>query len=220
MCPSEGASVRSCTCRRLSSYSDEADVDADRGVDVLDQEQVRWESLSDEERRIEDESYGTTRANVGTTGPAVVSVSGVIASLAVSRVHSPRHRASASYSSPHLSRRSCTSDCVQRLATRRMLVLRPVESSTNRRLLRGASWLTASSGRQSAVERQLPESTAIGRGCPCVREAPLVRRPIRGPRVCTNGNMPSDQGICGGRGGSRTNRPDWCVVPDRLRFAL
>ena len=39
--------------------------------------------MSEEERRIEDDIYGIPRASLGTTGPAVVSVNGVIASLAV-----------------------------------------------------------------------------------------------------------------------------------------
>jgi len=52
-------------------------------LDMLDQGELRRESMSDDERRVHDDIYGITRAGLGTTGPAVVSVNGVVASLAV-----------------------------------------------------------------------------------------------------------------------------------------
>jgi molybdopterin-synthase adenylyltransferase len=52
-------------------------------LDLLDQEQMARDSMSPEQRAADDEIYGIERAGLEETGPAVVSVNGVIASLAV-----------------------------------------------------------------------------------------------------------------------------------------
>jgi molybdopterin/thiamine biosynthesis adenylyltransferase len=52
-------------------------------LDLLDQEQMARDSMSPEQRAADDEIYGIERAAVEQTGPAVVSVNGVVASVAV-----------------------------------------------------------------------------------------------------------------------------------------
>ena len=52
-------------------------------LDLLDQRQIRLEQMTDEEREIERRIYGLSVDALGSTGPAIVSVNGVVASLAV-----------------------------------------------------------------------------------------------------------------------------------------
>jgi len=51
--------------------------------DVLDQQEIRRDSMSPEQREVHDRIYGVKRGALGETGPMVVSVNGVVASLAV-----------------------------------------------------------------------------------------------------------------------------------------
>jgi len=50
---------------------------------LLDQEDIRRASLPDDARRAHDDVYGIKQSALGDTGPAVVSVNGAVASLAV-----------------------------------------------------------------------------------------------------------------------------------------
>jgi ThiF family len=50
---------------------------------VLDQQEMRRDSMSPEQREVHDRIYGVKRGALGETGPMVVSVNGVVASLAV-----------------------------------------------------------------------------------------------------------------------------------------
>src|SRR5436305_1469457 len=50
---------------------------------VLDQQEMRRDSMSPEQREVHDRIYGVKRGALGDTGPMVVSVNGVVASLAV-----------------------------------------------------------------------------------------------------------------------------------------
>lgn len=52
-------------------------------LDLLDQEQMARDSMSPEQRAAHDEIYGVERAALDRSGPAVVSINGVVASLAV-----------------------------------------------------------------------------------------------------------------------------------------
>ena len=52
-------------------------------LDLLDQEQMTRDSMSPEQRAADDEIYGVERAALDQTGPAVVSINGVVASLGV-----------------------------------------------------------------------------------------------------------------------------------------
>lgn len=52
-------------------------------LDLLDQEQMARDSMSPEQLAADDEIYGVARAALDQTGPAVVPVNGVVASLAV-----------------------------------------------------------------------------------------------------------------------------------------
>lgn len=52
-------------------------------LDVLDQEELHREEMTDEQREADDRLYGVRRQALATTGPAVVSVNGAVASLAV-----------------------------------------------------------------------------------------------------------------------------------------
>lgn len=52
-------------------------------LDLLDQEQMARDSMTPEQRAADDEIYGVDRAALDRTGPAVVSINGVVASLAV-----------------------------------------------------------------------------------------------------------------------------------------
>lgn len=51
--------------------------------DVLNQEQISRDAMSDDLRAADDRIYGVDRALLAGTGPSVVSVNGVVASLAV-----------------------------------------------------------------------------------------------------------------------------------------
>jgi molybdopterin/thiamine biosynthesis adenylyltransferase len=53
-------------------------------LDLLDQEQMARDSMTREQRVADDEIYGVERAALDRTGPAVVSINGVVASVAVS----------------------------------------------------------------------------------------------------------------------------------------
>jgi molybdopterin/thiamine biosynthesis adenylyltransferase len=53
-------------------------------LDLLDQKQMARDSMSPEQRAADDEIYGIHRATLDQTGPAVVSINGVVASIAVS----------------------------------------------------------------------------------------------------------------------------------------
>lgn len=55
-------------------------------LDLLDQEQMARDSMSPEQRAADDEIYGIERAALDQTGPAVVSINGVVASLAVTEL--------------------------------------------------------------------------------------------------------------------------------------
>jgi molybdopterin/thiamine biosynthesis adenylyltransferase len=50
---------------------------------LLDQDEIRRDFLDPDARRAHDDTYGIDRDELGETGPAVVSVNGVVASLAV-----------------------------------------------------------------------------------------------------------------------------------------
>jgi molybdopterin/thiamine biosynthesis adenylyltransferase len=50
---------------------------------LLDQDDIRRASLSEDARRAHDEIYGIKQSALGETGPAIVSVNGAVASLAV-----------------------------------------------------------------------------------------------------------------------------------------
>jgi molybdopterin-synthase adenylyltransferase len=50
---------------------------------ILDQQEMRRDSMSPEQREVHDRIYGVKRGALGETGPMVVSVNGVVASLAV-----------------------------------------------------------------------------------------------------------------------------------------
>jgi molybdopterin/thiamine biosynthesis adenylyltransferase len=52
-------------------------------LDLLDQEQMARDSMSTEQRTADDEIYGIEGKALDQTGPAVVSINGVVASLAV-----------------------------------------------------------------------------------------------------------------------------------------
>lgn len=52
-------------------------------LDLLDQRQIRLEQMTDAEHANEQRLYGLNRAMVGQTGPAVVSINGIIASMGV-----------------------------------------------------------------------------------------------------------------------------------------
>jgi hypothetical protein len=52
-------------------------------LDILDQEEVRQDLASPSERRDRDRIYGVDRNFLDEAGPSVVSINGVIASLAV-----------------------------------------------------------------------------------------------------------------------------------------
>jgi len=51
--------------------------------DLLDQEQIRQDTMSPQQRAADDRIYGVDRKELAGTGPAVVSLNGVVASLAV-----------------------------------------------------------------------------------------------------------------------------------------
>ncbi|HEX3807410.1 MAG TPA: ThiF family adenylyltransferase [Gaiellaceae bacterium] len=53
---------------------------------LLDQEDIRRASLPEDARRAHDEVYGIKQSALGETGPAVVSVNGVVAALAVTEL--------------------------------------------------------------------------------------------------------------------------------------
>lgn len=50
---------------------------------LLDQEEIRHARMSPDEREVDDRIYGLRRDSLAGTGPAVVSMNGVVASLAV-----------------------------------------------------------------------------------------------------------------------------------------
>jgi hypothetical protein len=50
---------------------------------ILDQQEMRRDSMSPEQREVHDRIYGVKRGALGETGPVVISVNGVVASLAV-----------------------------------------------------------------------------------------------------------------------------------------
>jgi molybdopterin/thiamine biosynthesis adenylyltransferase len=52
-------------------------------LDLLDQEQMARDSMGPEQRAADNEIYGVERAALEQTGPAVVSINGVVASLAI-----------------------------------------------------------------------------------------------------------------------------------------
>ncbi|MDQ4143151.1 MAG: ThiF family adenylyltransferase [Actinomycetota bacterium] len=52
-------------------------------LDLLDQRQIRLEQMTDEERQAEERLYGLEGRVLGASGPAIVSVNGVVASMAV-----------------------------------------------------------------------------------------------------------------------------------------
>lgn len=55
-------------------------------LDLLDQRLIRLEQMTDDEARAERQIYGLNHPNLGATGPAVVSVNGVVASMAVTEL--------------------------------------------------------------------------------------------------------------------------------------
>jgi molybdopterin/thiamine biosynthesis adenylyltransferase len=54
--------------------------------DVLDEQAVRWALSTEEQKRDYERIYGVPRKALGATGPAVVSLNGVLASLAVTEL--------------------------------------------------------------------------------------------------------------------------------------
>lgn len=52
-------------------------------LDLLDQRQIRLEQMTDSERENEHRLYGLNGAMLGQTGPAVVSINGIVASMGV-----------------------------------------------------------------------------------------------------------------------------------------
>jgi molybdopterin-synthase adenylyltransferase len=55
-------------------------------LDLLDQDQIARDSMSPEQRAADAQIYGIDRDALENTGPAVVSINGVVASLAVTEV--------------------------------------------------------------------------------------------------------------------------------------
>jgi hypothetical protein len=54
--------------------------------DVLDVQELTREGMTDAQREIHDRTYGIDRSNLGGSGPSVVTLNGVVASLATTEM--------------------------------------------------------------------------------------------------------------------------------------